>query len=71
MYYLKKRWLLFVGWFYSGWGKYCYYGLRAEVLRDGKRIEGLIVIDKRIGPTVILCDDGTIQRGGVYRPLDI
>ena len=58
-----------IGWFLSGWGQYCYYGRRAEVLRNGERVGGLIVIDERNGSTVILCDDGIVQRGGVYRPI--
>lgn len=68
MYYVKKYLLLSIGWFYSGWGQYCFYGKRAFVLRDGKEVGGMFVIDKQIGSTVILCDDGVIQRGGVYRP---
>ena len=69
MYFVKKYYLLCVGWFSSGWGKHCHYRHRAQVLRAGKEIGGLIVIDHRNGPTVILCDDGIIQRGGVWRPV--
>lgn len=69
MYWIKRYCLLAIGWFSSGRGEYCYYGRRAEVLRRGERVGGLIVIDKRIGPTVILCDDGIVQSGGVYRPI--
>jgi hypothetical protein len=29
----------------------------------------MIVIDKKQGATVILCDDGIVQRGGVYREI--
>jgi hypothetical protein len=64
---IKKVLLLAVGWYYSGWGQYCFYGRRVEVLRDGKTLGGMIVIDKKIGATVILCDNGIVQRGGVYR----
>lgn len=71
MYVIKKWVYLAIGWCYSGYGKHCFYGRRAEVLRAGKEIGGLIVIDHMNGPTVILCDDGVIQRGGVFRPVRI
>jgi hypothetical protein len=69
MYYIKKNWLLVVGWFSSASGKYCYYHHRAQVLRAGKEIGGLVVVEPRNGQTVILCDDGVVQRGGVWRPV--
>ena len=68
MYRLKKAWFMFFGWWYAGWGKHCWYGRRVDVLLCGKTIGGLVVIDHRNGPTVILRDDGTVQRGGVFRP---
>ena len=69
MYYFKKYYLLAIGWFSSGSGKYCFYNRKCQVLRNGKEISGLIVSDKRNGPTIILCDDGIIQHGGIYRPV--
>ena len=69
MYRVKKAWLLLCGWVHSGWGEHCHYGHRAQVLRDGKEVGGIVVIDARSGPTVILCDDGVVQRGGVWRPV--
>ena len=39
------------------------------MLRDGEEVGGIVVIDARSGPTVILCDDGIVQRGGVWRPV--
>jgi hypothetical protein len=69
MYCIKRFWLLTIGWFHSGWGQYCFYGRRCEVLRDGVTVGGTIVIDKKQGATVILCDDGIVQRGGVYREI--
>ncbi len=67
MYWIKRFYLLAIGWFHSGWSEYCFYGRRCEVLRDGITIGGLIVIDKKWGKTVILCDDGIVQSGGVFR----
>jgi hypothetical protein len=67
MYLIKRFWLLTIGWFYSGWGEYCFYRRGCEVLRNSVIIGGLIVIDKKRGATVILCDDGVVQRGGLYR----
>lgn len=67
MYYVKKYWLLWIGWWSSGW-KHCYYNRRVVVLRDGgAEVGGLIVEDDPKGRTLILCDDGLLQWGGFYR----
>lgn len=49
------------------WGEFCYFGKRVTVFNPGSEIGGTIICDPRTKPTVILCDNGTLQVGGVFR----
>lgn len=45
----------------------CYYGKSCEVMVNGIVRTGRIVCDPPSSATIILRDDGSVQRGGMYR----
>jgi hypothetical protein len=69
------KWIKLCYWKATGWiyrnRKYSFYGKRVDILVDRgngtEQLGGVVVCDPIGKNTIILRDDGVIQKGGIFR----